>query len=413
MKKKKGIKKANSIIAGFLKIFFRPALYLIYRFRFDRSISKHIQRPCIILSNHQTVIDQFAVSMGFKFAINYVASDTIFRHGLLSKLMVALVRPIPFSKGSSDIIAVKNMMSVIADGGCVAMFPSGNRSYFGKENKIVNGVGKLVKRLNAPLVLMNLQGGYFTKARWQAKTNRGKMIAKVVKTFQTDELASMSNEELDTIIQKTLSFNDFEYNQKAQIKFRGKHKAEYLESVLFYCPNCSAPPTKNEWGGGGGANLRSQGNDFFCQDCQMRVRLNQYGFFERVENAESIPETILEWGEMQLNYIKSFDFSPFTDKPLFVDREVSFMQAERAKKEHFIGKGDIMLYADRISVCGNDFLFTDISFTLQGVRKLTIYKDNEVYAVKVNFRTNLFKYMVCGYHLKHKLLNTKEEYYGY
>jgi 1-acyl-sn-glycerol-3-phosphate acyltransferase len=156
MKKQKNIKKANSFVFFLLKLFIRPALYLLYRFKFDMKTSQGIRRPCIILSNHQTVFDQFAVSMGFNFGINFVGSDTLFRYGLKSKIMTALARPIPFSKGTSDFAAIKNIISVIKDGGCVGMFPSGNRSFYGEESTIVPGIGKLVKILKAPLALVQL-----------------------------------------------------------------------------------------------------------------------------------------------------------------------------------------------------------------------------------------------------------------
>ena len=396
------VKKASSLIASFLKIFFIPALYLIYRFRFDRKTSKHINRPCVILCNHTNVIDQFVVGVGFRFAINFVASDSIFRYGLLSRIMVALVQPIPFSKGSSDLIAVRNMFSVIKQGGAIAMFPSGNRSFFGDECTIVGGIGKLVKKLNAPLVLVQIRGGYNTKARWKVKTNRGKMTAGVTKVINTEELASMSNEEVDKIIQQELNHNEFEYNKTAQIIYRGRHKAEYLESVLFYCPQCSDTES-----------LCSKGNDFYCRKCGMKVRINDTGFFEKTENAEKTPETILEWGRIQLNYFKGFDFSPFKNEALFKDSNISLFRAERAKKEYLLGEGSIELYEDKFNICGQDFPFTETTTAIQGVRKFTVYRGNEVFAVYAPYRTNFMKYMICNYHLRNKKLETKEEYYGY
>jgi hypothetical protein len=50
---------------------------------------------------------------------------------------------------------------------------------------------------------------------------------------------------------------------------------------------------------------------------------------------------------------------------------------------------------------------------VQGVRKLTIYHGEEVFAVEAPKRTNLMKYMICGYHLRNKTLDLKGEYYGY
>jgi len=395
-------KKANSFVFNILRLFFYPALYLLYHFKFDYKSAKGIKRPCLFLSNHQTGFDQFAAGMGFDFGINYVATDTLFRHGLLSKLMMAIARPIPFSKGSSDLSAVRNMMSIIKDGGCVGMFPSGNRSFYGKESSIVPGIGKLAKKFNVPLVLVQLRGGYNTLPRWKPKPNKGKMTAVVTRVVEAEELAAMSGEEVDQIIQKELSFNEFEFNKTAQIAFHGAHKAEYLESVLFLCLECKSMN-----------GLCSEGNEFFCRHCHARVIINDTGFFEPLNNAANIPETILEWSYKELDYIKSFDFSGFSEMPVFSDDNISFFRAERAKKEELVAKGTIQFFADRINVCGQEFPLTEITTALVGVRKLTIYSKNEVFAVLSPFRINLIKYMICAYHLRNKALDIKEEYYGY
>jgi len=402
MKKSINIKKANSPFFWFLRLVFTPVLYIFYRFKFERKTAKGIKRPCLILANHQTVIDQFGVGMGFDFAINYVATDTIFRHGILSKLMVALARPIPFNKGSSDYVAVKNMIGVIGDGGCVGLFPSGNRSFFGDESTIVFGIGKLAKKFAVPLVLVQVRGGFLTRARWSVKTNKGKMRASVVKVVQPEQLAAMSDTEINDTINKAICFNEFEYNKTAQISFHGRHKAEYLESVLFYCPECNSM-----------SSLCSEGNEFFCRDCGARVRINDTGFFEKVNRAEKIPETILEWSHLQLDFIKSLDYSVYTDKPVFSDNNINFFVAERAKRENHLGTGSIELYGDKLRVCGRDFPFTGITTAIVGVRKMSIYGKDDVFAVRVPYRTNLVKYMICSYYLKNKTLGIKEEYYGY
>jgi transcription elongation factor Elf1 len=319
--------------------------------------------------------------------------------------MTALVRPIPFSKGNSDFLAVRNMVSVIKQGGCVCMFPSGNRSFFGEESSIPHSVGKLAKLLKAPLVLVQIRGGYNTKARWSAKINKGKMTAAVVRVIQSRELAAMSGEEVDRVIQKEIFFNEFEFNDRAQIVYRGRRKAEYLESVLFYCPECNSM-----------TGLCSKGSEFFCRDCGARVRINSTGFFERIDKmnnkADNIPGTILEWSRKQLDYIKGFDFSGFTDKPVFCDY-VSLSRAERAKKETDLGKGLIELYADKLRVCGHEFCYSKTTTAIHGVRKMSIYYGDDVYAVTAPQRINLVKYMICGYHLRNLFLNTEEEYYGY
>ena len=316
--------------------------------------------------------------------------------------MMALVRPIPFSKGSSDLSAVRNMMSIIKSGGSVGMFPSGNRSCYGTESRIVPGIGKLAKKFNVPLVLVQIRGGYNTLPRWKVKPSHGKVTVVVTRIVKAEELALMSCEDVDRIIQEELSFNEFEYNKTAQIVFKGNKKAEYLESMLFYCPSCNSFK-----------DLCSDGNDFFCKSCDARVTINETGFFEKINNAEKLPDTILEWGQKQLDFIKSFDFSKFVDKPVFSDANISFFKAERAKSETLLGTGSMEFFPDRLVVCGHVFLLAETTMAIIGARKLTIYNKDGVYAVVSPFRTNLMKYMICGYHLRNKMLDIKEEFYGY
>jgi hypothetical protein len=161
------------------------------------------------------------------------------------------------------------------------------------------------------------------------------------------------------------------------------------------------------------SSLRSEGNEFFCLDCGARVRINDTGFFEPAGNDGELPETILAWSKKQLDYIKGFDFSGFTDKPVFCDTNITFSKAERARKENILGTGEIALYADRLRVCGHDFPVAETTTAIIGVRKMSVYYKDEVYAVAAPSRTNLVKYMICGYHLRNTALEIKEEYYGY
>jgi predicted SPOUT superfamily RNA methylase MTH1 len=73
----------------------------------------------------------------------------------------------------------------------------------------------------------------------------------------------------------------------------------------------------------------------------------------------------------------------------------------------------IEFYSDRMTVCGKEFFHAETTTAVHGVRKITIYGRDGVYAAVAPFRTNLVKYMVCGYHLRNKILGVKEEYYGY
>jgi 1-acyl-sn-glycerol-3-phosphate acyltransferase len=372
---------------------------------FDKKTSKGIKAPCLILSNHQTSFDVFAVGIGFKFGINYVGSDSIQRGGIKGWLTNFLVRPIPFSKGSTDSTAIRHIFSIIKRGGIVGLFASGNMSFFGDECTLKPGLGKLSQKLGVPVIIVNLRGGYNTKPRWKTKPNKGKMTGSVTRIISVEELKTLTHEQLDEIIIKELSFNEFEWNRREQIVFHGRQKAENLEIFIFYCPQCSSINT-----------VKSKGNDFFCNSCTMRVTINGTGFFEKIKMAEKCPDTILEWSKLQLEHIKSIDYSQCIDKPLFSDDNVRLYFVVSLKKTKFVGQGKISLYGDKITVCGQDFPVEKIKdMAIQKMYKLTIYTEEGVYDVDFPKLKNVMKYMVCGYHLRNTALNIEdsERVYGY
>jgi len=403
MKKKYDIKKGNNFIFAVLRSILTPILWQKYRFKFEYETSKEIRRPCVILANHQTSFDQFAVGIGFKFAMNFIASDSIFRHGIQSWFMKIIARPIPFSKGSTDASAIIRMFNIIKQGGSVGMFVSGNRSFYGEECTLKPGVGKLVKKMGVPVVLVKLRGGFNTKPRWKNKPNTGKMRAGVIRVIKPEEMETLSGAQLDEIIIRELYTNEFEWNAKEKIEYRGKYKAEYLERVLFYCPECK----KLE-------SLISDGNEFFCNECGMRVKINETGFFNKVNNAANTPDTILEWSKMQLEHIKTIDFSEFKEKPLLSDQNVRLLQAVKSKKDVLLGKGPAEMFQDRMRICGRDFPlknFKDMS--VQSYNRLMIYMDDGEYTMDMPLRGNAMKYMICCYHIKNITDNITNVHYGY
>ena len=397
------IKKASNLVFWMIRFILRPILWQKYRFRFEYNTSKDIKRPCVILANHQTAFDQFAVGIGFKFAINYIASDSIFRHGLQSYLMKVLAHPIPFSKGSTDTSAIIKTFSVIKQGGAIGMFVSGNRSFFGEECTLKAGIGKLVKKLGVPVILVKMRGGYNTKPRWKSKPNKGDMRAGVIRIISQEELKTLSAAEIDDIITREIYFNEFKWNAAEQIVFRGRQKAEFLERALFFCPQCKSLES-----------LGSKGNEFFCTVCSMRVRINGTGFFEKINNAGKCPDTILEWSKLQLEHIKTIDYAQFNNKPLLSSQNVRLSYVIRSKKDAPLGKGAMELYADKIRICGRDMPHEKIKdMSIQSYNRLMIYADDGEYTVDMSERANAVKFMICVYHLKNTAENTENGHYGY
>jgi 1-acyl-sn-glycerol-3-phosphate acyltransferase len=397
------IKKANNFIHGLLRAIMRPILALKYRLKFDRSVTKRIQSPCIIVSNHSTVADQFIVGCMFRFGINFVASDSLLRRGnLLSFLIRTLGRAIPIRKGSADASTVKNMISIVKQGGSVALFPEGNRTFFGETSYFVPTIGKLAKVLGVPLVILNIEGGFATQSRWSVGINKGKMRVYARRVLGSDELSVLSAEEINETIKNELYFNEFDYIKANNVSFKGDHKAENLETALFYCPVCHSLTTN-----------RSLGNTITCTKCGAHATIGSD--FTFTNTTSGIPDTILDWSRQQLEYIKTIDFTKYTETPVFSDDNVALYSFTRAEKDTFVASGTVALYATHLDIAGQQFEIQGISgLAIQENNKLQFSYQNSEFYIKIgNPKTSLMKYMICLHKIKQDLEGVHNEYFGY
>ena len=145
------------------------------------------------------------------------------------------------------------------------------------------------------------------------------------------------------------------------------------------------------------------------------MRIDEYGFLEKVSSSDKLPSTVLEWSDIQLRLVKNTDFSLFKDSPAFYDDDAEINLCERAKSRKLLGKGRLAFYADGIRAGDKFFPFENISdIAIHGIRNLQIYlSDGTMYMVKGKEKTNMVKYMVCGYHIMHGIRKEEDEFFGY
>ena len=119
----------------------KPAFFLYARIHYGARIEKYAdagKTPCVYLYNHVTGFDQFFVALSFARPIYFVATEDIFSLGFLSKALSFLVAPIPIKKHSTDIKALKNILTVVKEGNSIAIAPEGNRTYSGRTGQTTN-----------------------------------------------------------------------------------------------------------------------------------------------------------------------------------------------------------------------------------------------------------------------------------
>ncbi len=373
------------VFIGFFKIF------LPWRFNVKTHPVGQLDTPCLVLSNHTTNYDPMILGTSFPMLLHYLASDHIFRKGLVSRLLIALGDPIPRLKSTTEVAATKRILQKLRGGDSVCIFPEGNRTWSGETVDIPDSVGKLVKKAGVTLVTYHIQGGYLTKPRWSRYYRRGKLTGDVVSVYNSEQIGKMSADELGEAIRQDLYVNAYEDQQRNPVAYRGKNLAEDLELALYLCPHC-----------GSIGILESKGDTFSCS-CGLNLRYNAYGMFEMHDGSLPPFANVLEWfqwqeGSMKLklqDYIVRGDLDPF-----FQDASQELYLVERAANQKLVGKGVLKVYADRIELLeasGNQLVFPwhEINgMSIHGPKVLVFSTEHgESYEVQTEIRRSAVKYL--------------------
>ena len=375
MKKKKKstwTKRRHARVFAFLRPVMRFYFRLRYNFKAQPSGLKN--GAYLIISNHQTTMDPFLLSLSFRFPVYFVASDDLFNLKV-SPLIKYLVAPIPKSKSLRDIAAMRGVFKVIKEGGAVGIFPEGNRTVSGGQWEMSDAIAKLAKSLKVPLVIYNICGGYGTDPRWGHSIRKGRALGKVQRIVSAEELASLSNEQLFDLIKKELSVNDAE----SGIPFRSRKRAEFIERALYLCPVCKKV-----------SGIVSHKYKFKCRDCG-----TESTYTEKLSLSPAVAgfHKIYDWYEWE----KAEIVKSVAEGMRIEDSGILFRESVKFKRKKKLDGSRVFIDRDKLVVCGKKeqvFPLNEITaLTMVGKKKFNFYYDGKILQVKGNKRFCAIKYI--------------------
>ena len=401
-KKKPWVKKRHTFFKKFLHLILLIPLKIKYRFKRDKfKIKKN--KSYIVVCNHVTTLDPIFLNLAFNKMLYYVGSDDLFNIKYLSWWLQFITGIIPKSKGRSDIQTVKTMLKVLKEGGTVAVFPEGNRTYSGELCYISPAITKFFKKTNVPIIIYNINGGYGVDPRWANKKRKGHLAFNIKRILEPAEYKDLTDDELHNLILEELSVNDMQSGNL----FKSKNKAENIERVLFRCPECMSINT-----------IESQKNEFKCTKCHTTWEYNENLTITKDKELYKLPY-VKDWYNEQIKYILEYDVD--TRDVIFEDTNVEIYSFTSGKIKNLIGYGTIKLYKDHlefntdtetinynisdmegVSVAGKSGLLFRIGDTAFKVR------DNK----KLRHNFNSLKYVLMINHIKNQGKEDQQEFLG-
>ena len=262
----------------------------VYRYKYQKS---DITGPALVVSNHAANFDPIALGLLFpKMPMHFVVTENLMRQKGVSQFLKYLFEPIARRKGANGAGTAMQCLRALRSGQSVAVFAEGETCWDGRTTPIFPGTGFLAKAAKVKLVTCRLTGGYMTAPRWAKGIRKGECHGKIVRVYAPEEVAGMSSEELDAVIQRDITVDALEEEKKNPVVYKSRRRAEWIENLLFICPACG------QYG-----SMHSRGNTLRCA-CGMTAEMGETGFFEA-----GAPMTDLrEWHRWQQKRLKE-DFA--------------------------------------------------------------------------------------------------------
>ena len=237
--KRKKVKKPSFFIYYILGPF--AYLFVKIKFGFKRNKEK-IKEPALIIAPHRSYYDFFFVPASIWPKRSQIVVTTYwFRNKNLGKFL-SWIGTIPKDQYRSDVRSVITMGEHFKAGHNVMLFPEGQMSPYGKPLLMPQGLDKLITKFKPNVYFINTNGAYFKSPKWGKKVARGNVVSEISLVASKEELETLSSDEVATRLHNAFSKNnDFEWiKEHPRYKYIKKKKAEGLENVLLYCPNCGS-----------------------------------------------------------------------------------------------------------------------------------------------------------------------------
>ena len=228
--------------------------------------------PCLILMNHSSFIDlKIASTILYPRPFNIVCTSD----GFVGKeWLMRHLGCIPTQKFVSDLGLVRDMLYAVRElHSSVLMYPEASYSFDGTATPLPESIGKCVKMLGVPLVMIRTYGAFARDPLYNGlQLRKVDVSADMEYLLSPQEIAGASTAEINALLAERFSFDNFRDQQEQQIRITEPFRADGLNRVLYKCPHC----------GNEGA-MTGKGTTLTCNSCGKTYLLTETGFLEAQE----------------------------------------------------------------------------------------------------------------------------------
>ena len=314
------------------------------------------KEPCLILMNHSSFIDlKIASSLLFPRKYNIVMTSD----GFVGKnLLMRLIGCIPTQKFIADSLLVKDILTCVKKKKTsILMYPEASYSFDGTATPLPESLGKLVKMLGVPVVMIRTYGAFaFDPLYNNLQKRKVKISATMEYLLSPDDIKQKSANQINEVLKEQFSFDNFAWQQENKVKITEKFRADSLNRVLYKCPNCLA---EGETGG--------KGITLSCKNCGKSYILTEDGFMQ-AQNGETEFSHIPDWYNWQRECVRN----EILKGEYKLEEDVDIYMMIDTKCIYKVGDGTLTHTKDGFSLVGCD---GKLNFTHPAELSYSLYSD--------------------------------------
>ena len=194
--------------------------------------------PYILISTHASMLDFYmALMLTFPHRVYWISTveEFIPRFFIFRRIGVLAKR-----KFTNDPKGAMRYLEVLQRKKILVIYPEARYSFMGETERIDNGLGRLAKTANVPVVMIREHGHYLYCPQWSDhKVRKVHPIIDEVRTIiSKNDVESLSAEEIQAKIEENFHNSEEDWMERKDIHIKYENRAVGLERILYKCPHC-------------------------------------------------------------------------------------------------------------------------------------------------------------------------------